>query len=110
LVKRTKGTQLLGRGYMITHRNIIHSCGIASGYLSALVFALYINSEKAMSLYQHPRVLYLVCPLILYWLSRIWFKAAEGKMHDDPVIYALYDKPSYIVATLMALLVIIATL
>ena len=34
----------------------------ASGYLSVLVLALYINSEQVVALYRRPLLLWLVCP------------------------------------------------
>lgn len=102
--------KLPGRAYDLIHMTMINTFGISSGYLSALIFALYLNSEKASTLYQHPRVLYLICPLILYWLSRMWFKAAENVIDDDPVMFALRDKTSYWILAIMAILMIVATI
>ena len=82
--------------------------GSASGYLTALVLGLYINSEDVKALYTHPQLLWLICPLILYWVSRAWLIARRGEMHDDPVIFAIRDKASYAVAIASAIVIIFA--
>jgi len=57
-----------------------------------------VNSPQVVTLYAHPGLLLLICPLLLYWISRVWLLAHRGQMHDDPVVFALKDAGSYIVA------------
>lgn len=95
-----------GRGYRVDDLGLIQSLGAASGYLSVLVLALYINSTASEALYHRPEVLWLLCPLLLYWISRVWVVAHRGQMHDDPVIYAMVDRVSRVVLVLGALVVI----
>ena len=95
-----------GRGYRVDDLSLIQSLGAASGYLSVLVLALYINSTASEALYHRPQVLWLLCPLLLYWISRVWVVAHRGLMHDDPVIYAVVDRVSRVVLVLGALVVI----
>ena len=64
--------------------------GIAAGFAAVLVLALYINGDTVERLYPH-RALWLTVPILLYWISRMWMKAHRGKMHDDPVVFALTD-------------------
>jgi 4-hydroxybenzoate polyprenyltransferase/phosphoserine phosphatase len=90
------------RGYFTDDVKQLASMGSASGYMTALVLALYINSEDVRPLYAHPQFLWLICPLILYWISRAWLIAGRGTMHDDPVIFAINDKTSYAVGILAA--------
>lgn len=92
-----------GRGYHVEHINLILVFGIASGYISALIMALYLNSPQALVYYTRPEFLWIICPLLVYWISRIWLFASEGKMHDDPIIFALKDGASYIIACLIIL-------
>jgi hypothetical protein len=68
--------------------------GIASGYLAILVLALYINSTTAHILYARPGLIWLLCPLLLYWISHIWLAAHRGRMHDDPLVFATSDRVS----------------
>jgi len=62
--------------------------------------ALYINSPESQSLYRHSKPLWLLCPLILYWISRVWLLTVRGQMHDDPVVFALRDRISMLVLLL----------
>jgi len=49
--------------------------------------------------------LWLSCPALLYWVSRIWIKQGRGEMHDDPLLFALRDPASW--AVLIALLAVV---
>jgi 4-hydroxybenzoate polyprenyltransferase len=84
-----------GRGYGEQDALWMHGIGTSSGYMAILVLALYVNSPEVMRLYAQPRLLLLLCPILLYWLSRIWFRAGRGAVHDDPVVEALRDPVSY---------------
>jgi len=50
--------------------------------MAVLVLALYINSETAHALYRHPELIWLLCPLLLYLLSRVWLLARRGQLHE----------------------------
>lgn len=82
-----------GRGYYPADLELLTSLGSSSGYLSVLVLALYIN-EGAAGLYRSPERMWMACPLLLFWLSRVWLLAHRGQMHDDPVVFALRDRCS----------------
>ncbi|MBA4136010.1 MAG: hypothetical protein C0518_01685 [Opitutus sp.] len=84
-----------GRGYVPGDLGLLASFGAASGYLSVMVMALYVSSEQVRLLYRQPLLLLLICPLLLYWISRVWLHTHRGKMHDDPVVFALKDRVSY---------------
>ena len=78
-------------------REWLGSMGSASGYLSVLVLALYINSEQVVALYRQPLLLWLVCPLLLFWTSRMWLLAHRGRIHDDPIVATVRDPVSYLI-------------
>lgn len=86
--------ELDGRGYMVDDTKIVRDFGIASGYMSVLVLALYINSDEIRLLYSHPQVIWLLCPLLLYWVSRMWLITGRGRMHDDPLLFTIRDRVS----------------
>lgn len=94
-----------GRGYAVDDIALIQSLGGASGYMSVLVLALYINSTASEALYRNQQVLWLLCPLLLYWISRVWLIAHRGQMHDDPVVFALVDRVSRVILALCAIVV-----
>ena len=81
-----------GRDYHVSDLGYLHVMGIASGYLSIIVVALYINSPDVLKLYYRPRVLWLLCPLLLHWISRLWLKTGRGEMTDDPIMFAMRDR------------------
>jgi 4-hydroxybenzoate polyprenyltransferase len=80
-----------GRGYLIEDMETIVSLGAASGFVSVLVLALYVNSQNVTVLYRSPELIWLICPIVLYWLSRTWVGAGRGKIHDDPIVFAVRD-------------------
>jgi 4-hydroxybenzoate polyprenyltransferase len=88
------------RGYSRSDLEFIPIMGIASGFLTSLVMALYINGDHVRSLYRHPEGLWLICPLILYWISRVWLFCHRGRMNHDPVVFALTDRASFAVLLL----------
>ncbi len=83
-----------GRGYLTVDLETLAHFGTASAYMSVLVLALYINSEKVKELYTHPEVIWLLCPIMLYLVSRIWLLARRDQLHEDPVVFALKDRAS----------------
>ena len=89
-----------GRGYVASDLPLVSSLGTASGYISVLVLAMYIQDHNTASLYRHPQIIWLACPLMLYWISRTWIIAHRGMMHDDPIVFAARDKTSLVVVTL----------
>ncbi len=100
--------QVRRRGYIRGDREWLGSMGGASGYLSVLVLALYINSEQVVSLYETPLLLWLICPLLLFWTSRMWLLAHRGRIHDDPIVATVRDPASYLVGALVALVLYLA--
>jgi 4-hydroxybenzoate polyprenyltransferase len=85
------------------------SLGSASGYISILILALYMNSAEVVKLYDRPEILWGVCPIVLYWVSRAWLLAHRGQMDEDPIVFALRDRISYVCAALCAACAVAAT-
>lgn len=109
-MRRLSRTGAAGRGYRVEDLDIVRPMGVAAGYLAALVMALYLNTDEMMRRYQHPELLWGVCPLILLWVSRIWLKAGRSEMHDDPLVFALRDRFSRWVVAAAAVVVLAALL
>lgn len=109
---RARGEKLeaRGRGYAVDDIELLASLGGASGYISVMVLALYINSELVNTMYTNPYVLWGICPLMLYWISRVWILAHRGQMHDDPIVFAIKDSVSRYTGVLIGVVVAFAVL
>ena len=92
-----------GRGYYPADLEMISSLGASSGYLAVMVLALYIHDQARTGLYAHQQVIWLACPLLLFWITRLWMVTHRGHMHDDPVVFAIKDRVSLIVGALFGL-------
>lgn len=101
--------RLAGRGYMAADVPLLIGLGAATSVASTLVYCLYIASPGSDDLYRHPIFLWMAFPLLLYWQARMWLLTSRGVMDDDPVLFAVRDRTSYIVIGLIALLVWMAT-
>ncbi|WP_018231318.1 UbiA family prenyltransferase [Thioalkalivibrio thiocyanodenitrificans] len=97
-----------GRGWTVDDLPLVRWLGISSGLACVLVLALYIHSTPALALYAVPEALWLICPLLIYWLIRLWLKTHRGEMHDDPVVFALKDRASVLSGALIAGIVMLA--
>lgn len=90
----TAKADIHGRGYHVDDLPLVTNMAISSGYVSVLVMALYLNSPAVQEFYTTPLVLWGICPVLLYWLSRMVMVAHRGNMHDDPMIFAMKDRIS----------------
>ncbi|MDE2433827.1 MAG: UbiA family prenyltransferase [Burkholderiales bacterium] len=108
-VMREKGKlSAFGRGYRVEDLSLLQNLGSASGYLSILVLALYVNSPEISVMYHHPKIVWLLVPVMLYWVSRIWVETHRGNMHDDPLVYALKDRVSLLTGVVAAVVLWLA--
>ncbi|MFO1147004.1 MAG: UbiA family prenyltransferase [Alsobacter sp.] len=87
-----------GRGYRLSDLPILQAMAVASGYVAVLVLALYFNSSAVTLLYAHANRLWLICVLLLFWISRVLLLTHRGEMHDDPVVFAATDRTSQLIA------------
>jgi len=99
-----------GRGYLISDTEQLRAFGTASGYAAVVIFAIYISGRDVTALYRHPSTLWLIVPLILLWISRIWLLASRGELNEDPVVFALTDRLSLLIGVAVAAVAFAATL
>ncbi|MEZ5526429.1 MAG: UbiA family prenyltransferase [Gammaproteobacteria bacterium] len=104
------GHQSEGRGYFAQDLSIMAMFGSASAFLSVMVFALYINNDETREQYLTPEILWLICPLLLYMVTRIWLLAARGQIEEDPIVFALKDRVSQVVTLVCGLLLWLANI
>ena len=99
-----------GRGYTAADLEVVMALGVGNGCLAVLVLALYVNSPEVSLLYAQPIRLLLICPLMLFWISRVWLLAHRGEMHDDPIVFALKDRVSHVIGGLTLVMLWLANL
>lgn len=92
------------RGYYVSDINLLSSLGATCGCLAVLIMAFYVNSPDVVELYERQEVLWLICPLLLFWICRTWLKASRGTVDDDPIMFVIRDKVSWICALIVLLL------
>jgi len=97
------------RNYLAQDADLVRQFGVASGYISVLVLALYVNGPEVTTLYRHPQLIWLVCPVLLYWISRVWFIANRERLNEDPVLFAVCDPLSYVLGCLILLILFLAS-
>jgi 4-hydroxybenzoate polyprenyltransferase len=97
-----------GRGYHISDIEQLRSFGSASGYVSVAVLTLYISNLDAAQLYSHTKRLWLLVPVLLLWISRLWMQASRGQLDEDPVVYAITDSRSLLLGVLVLAIVLSA--
>jgi 4-hydroxybenzoate polyprenyltransferase len=95
------------RGYKAVDVTQLSALASAGGYVSVLVLALYISSPEVLLLYKYPQALWCLCPLMIYWLSRLGILANRGDLDDDPVAFALKDRATWVVGVLSAIVLIV---
>jgi 4-hydroxybenzoate polyprenyltransferase len=104
------GERIAGRGYRAEDQDIVAQAGMAAAFSSALVMALYIDSDAVREQYQHPYMVWPLAPIVLYLTMRIWILARRDEMHDDPVVFIIRDWRSQLVAGFGGLLLLAAVL
>ena len=94
-----------GRGYWIGDLEQLRALGTGAAYAAVVVMAVYISNPDTTRLYHHTARLWMVVPILLFWLSQVWMLASRGEMHDDPVVWAITSKRSLFMGLLMAVVV-----
>ncbi len=102
------GATLAGRGYAAEDAAIVRVVGPTLGVMSVLVLALYVQSPAVEEAYASPGLLWLLLPLMTYWMVRIWMLAERGRVDDDPVAFSIRDRGTQVVVLLMAAVAIVA--
>ncbi len=103
-----EGEKVKGRGYFSVDLITLQCLGGTAGFLAVLVFALYINSSEVVKMYNRPEVLWLMCPVLGYWIMRVWMLTARNEMNEDPISFAVTDRNSWLAFLVMAIVLSVA--
>jgi 4-hydroxybenzoate polyprenyltransferase len=96
------------RDYKNSDLDIVAALAAAAGFNAVTIFALYISSNTVNQLYSHPQILWLVGPLLMFWIARALMLAGRRLMDDDPVVFALKDRVSLMTVAAAAILIVVA--
>jgi hypothetical protein len=97
-----------GRGYVLADIDQLRSFGTSSAFAAIVIFAIYISGDDVIKLYRNPTLLWLIMPLMILWLSRVWLLASRGELHEDPVVFALTDSMSLLIGVAVAVVALLA--
>jgi 4-hydroxybenzoate polyprenyltransferase/phosphoserine phosphatase len=96
LLRARDGAKTHARGYLLDDMGVIAAQGVGAGYIAVLVLALYTTTPMMHDQPVRSPLYWLLCLLLLYWVSYLWLMADRGCIHDDPVAYALRDRTSQV--------------
>jgi 4-hydroxybenzoate polyprenyltransferase/phosphoserine phosphatase len=96
------------RDYKNSDLDIVAALAAAAGFNAITIFTLYISSSAVNKLYTHPKILWLVVPLLMYWIARALMLASRRLMDDDPVVFAIKDKVSLGIALVSTFIIVAA--
>jgi 4-hydroxybenzoate polyprenyltransferase len=102
------GERLMSRDYSADDLSMIAALAAAAGFNAVVVFTLYISSDTVRALYAHPQSLWIGCPILMYWIARVMLLAQRGQIDDDPVIFALRDRVSWIALGAIGVIMLVA--
>jgi 4-hydroxybenzoate polyprenyltransferase len=104
----TEGEANQRRGYRAEDLPLLANIGPTTGLMAVLILGLYINGEMAEQLYRQSAFLWLLVPILMYWVLRVWFLAVRGELDEDPIVFAIKDQISYLCLILCGLVVLLA--
>ncbi len=107
LMEVDAGSTLPGRAYRAADYPVLLAFAAAAAMASIAILMRYIGSAAVAENFSRPQVLWLIIPILVYWLIRLILLANRGVIAEDPVVFTLRDSKSQI-CTLTAVLVTLA--
>jgi 4-hydroxybenzoate polyprenyltransferase len=101
-------SRVMGRGYRKSDLEMISQLGVSSGFSSVVVLAVFIDNAGKSGLYRHSQLIWLIAPIVLYVIGRIWMLAKRGEMNDDPIMFIIKDWRSHLMAVIVAMIIYLA--
>ena len=95
------------RSYTSQDANVLLAFGVGFSFTAALVLTLYLRSNEVSPVYQSPKVLALLAPLLLLHNLGMWLEASRGKGASDPVTFVLKSRKFW--GTAIAAMIVLAT-
>ncbi|MCJ2028428.1 UbiA family prenyltransferase [Methylobacterium sp. J-043] len=97
--RRGQAGTIAGRGYEPADEPVVLAFGIASGLASVVIFILYLANEAFRhAVLAAPLALWSFPLILVLFMGRVWLLAGRDALHDDPVAFAVKDRPSLVLA------------
>lgn len=96
------------RGYVVADAPLLAAQGIAAGYVSVLVLALYTTTDLVTRFDGRRQLFWVLCALMLYWVNYMWLMARRGRIPHDPVVFVLHDFTSLLLVAAMGAVALLA--
>jgi 4-hydroxybenzoate polyprenyltransferase len=100
--------RVMGRGYRKADLDMLSQLGVASGFAAVIVLALFVDGAGKSGLYKHRELIWLVCPIVLYVIGRIWVLAKRRELPDDPIMFIIKDWRSHLMGVIVAFIFFMA--
>jgi 4-hydroxybenzoate polyprenyltransferase len=100
--------RFMGRGYRRTDLDMLSQLGVASGFAAVIVLALFVEGTGKSGLYSNRELIWLVCPIFLYVIGRIWVLAKRRELPDDPIMFIIKDWRSHLMAVIVGVIFVLA--
>jgi 4-hydroxybenzoate polyprenyltransferase/phosphoserine phosphatase len=97
------------RNYRLRDLPTVGALASASGFNAVTIFALYASSSAVQTLYHRPEFLWLICPVLMYWLGRVIILAHRRVIDDDPIVFALRDRNSIVSGAAIVAILLLAS-
>jgi 4-hydroxybenzoate polyprenyltransferase len=97
------------RGYAVSDAPLTLMIGTSSAVASLVIMMIYLVEEGfPQGSYSVPEWLWVVPLALSIWLGRIWLLVHRQQMHDDPIAFALRDRPSLMLGAMAGLAFVLA--
>jgi 4-hydroxybenzoate polyprenyltransferase len=106
--EQTDEKRHMGRGYRRGDLDMISQLGVASGFAAVIVLALFVDGAGKSGLYKNREMIWLVVPIVLYVIGRIWVLAKRRELPDDPIYFIITDWRSHLMAAIAAVVFFLA--
>lgn len=91
-----------GRGYVARDEPFLLLLGVGSALSAIVLFSVYLSAEAVRAaFYTAPQFLWLAPVVLFLWLGRVWLLSQRGQLDDDPVSFALKDRISLALGSML---------
>ena len=94
------------RSYTSQDANVLLAFGVGFSFTAALVLTLYLRSNEVSPVYQSPKVLAMLAPILLLHNLGMWLEASRGNGASDPVTFVLKSRKFW--GTAIAAVIVLA--